>query len=216
MPEKVTVGWSTCYNDWVTTIRSAQPAEAETLASTLASAFAEDPLFRWVTGAESGESIEPKLRVLFGALVKQEFRRDDHLVVTNDDGSAVAVWMHPNQWKMSALTTIRVLPRMVRALGTKTPRMLGAFNAIEKVHPEPEHYFLEALGTAQRVQGRGLGSAVIRPMLDRCDAEGMPAYLESSNPQNIPFYARHGFQPTGEIAVGKGAPTVTPMWRDPR
>ena len=66
------------------------------------------------------------------------------------------------------------------------------------------------------MQGKGLGSALICPMIDRCDAEGMPAYLESSNPQNIPFYARHGFQPTGEIVVGKGAPTVTAMWRDPR
>lgn len=216
MPETATAGRSTCYNDRVVTIRSAQPAEAEALATTLASAFAEDPLFRWVTDVGPGRSIEPKLQVLFGTLVKQEFRRDDHLVFTNDDGSAVAVWMHPNQWKMSPLATLRVLPAMVRSLGTKFPRMLGAFNAVEKVHPEAEHYFLEALGTSQQVQGKGLGSAVIRPMLDRCDAEGMPAYLESSNPQNIPFYARHGFQPTGEIMVGEGAPTVTAMWRDPR
>jgi GNAT superfamily N-acetyltransferase len=200
----------------VTTIRSAQYAEADTLAATLANAFGEDPLFRWVTGAESGESIEPKLRVMFGALAKQELRGDDHLVFTSDDRLGVAVWVHPNQWKMSALTTLKVLPAMVRALGTKTPRMIGVFNAVEKVHPEQEHYFLEALGTARQMQGKGLGSALISPMLDRCDAEGMPAYLESSNPQNIPFYARHGFQPTGEIAVGNGAPTVTAMWRDPR
>lgn len=186
------------------------------MATTLANAFGEDPLFRWITDAAAGESIEPKLRVMFGALAKQELRRDDHLVFTSDDRLGVAVWMHPNQWKMSALTTLKVLPAMVRALGTKTPRMMGALNAIEKVHPEPEHYFLEAVGTARQMQGKGLGSALIRPMLERCDAEGMPAYLESSNPQNIPFYARHGFQPTGEIVVGKGAPTVTAMWRDPR
>jgi len=200
----------------VTITRSAQPDELDALATTLANAFGEDPLFRWLTGAGPGESIEPKLRVLFGALMKQELRRDDHLVFTSDDGFGVALWVHPNQWKMSALTTLKVLPAMLRSLGTKTPRMLGAFNAIEKVHPEPEHYFLEALGTTQQMQGKGLGSALIRPMLERCDAEGMPAYLESSNPQNIPFYARHGFRSTGEIVVGKGAPTVTAMWRDPR
>ena len=200
----------------MTTIRQATLAEIGAVASTLASAFAEDPMFRWVAAAEPDESIERKLRVLFGALVKQELRRADHLVYTSDDGLGVAVWMHPNQWKMSAPATLRVLPSMVRALGTRTPAMIGAFNAIEKVHPAEEHYFLEALGTSQQMQGKGLGSAVIRPMLDRCDAEGMPAYLESSNPQNIPFYVRHGFRSTGEIVVGAAAPTVTAMWRDPR
>lgn len=199
----------------MTTIRPAVPAELDAVASTLASAFADDPLFRWMTGAGPDEPIEPKLRVLFRALAKQEFRRDDHLVYVSDDGFGVAVWMHPNQWRMSTSTTLRVLPAMIRSLGTRTPRGIGAFNAIEKVHPAEEHYFLEALGTSQQMQGKGLGSAVIRPMLERCDAEGMPAYLESSNPQNIPFYARHGFRPTGEIAVGPGAPTVTAMWRDP-
>ena len=94
--------------------------------------------------------------------------------------------------------------------------MLGAFSASEKEHPEGEHYFLEAIGTRRDAQSTGVGSAVITPMLDRCDAEGMPAYLQSSNLQNVPFYARHGFEVTGEIILGKGAPTVTAMWRDPR
>lgn len=108
----------------MTITRSAQPDELDALATTLANAFGEDPLFRWLTGAGPGESIEPKLRVLFGALMKQELRRDDHLVFTSDDGFGVALWVHPNQWKMSALTTLKVLPAMLRSLGTKTPRML--------------------------------------------------------------------------------------------
>ena len=103
-----------------------------------------------------------------------------------------------------------------RAFGTKVPRLVGALTAIEKVHPKEEHYYLEVLGTHQDRQSKGIGSAVMSHMLDRCDTEGMPAYLESSNPRNIPFYARHGFEPTDEIVVGKGAPTVTAMWRDPR
>ena len=94
----------------MTTIRSAQPTELDVLATTLANAFGEDPLFRWITDAAAGESIEPKLRVMFGALAKQELRRDDHLVFTTDDRLGVAVWLHPNQWKMSALTTLKVLP----------------------------------------------------------------------------------------------------------
>jgi len=137
----------------MTTIRPATVADRAKLADSLASAFADDPLFNWMAGTGPDKPLGPKVRAL---------------------------------------------------------------SAIEKVHPKEEHYYLEALGTRQDLQSKGVGSAVIGHMLARCDAEGMPAYLESSNLRNVPFYARHGFEPTGEIVCGKGAPTVTAMWRDPR
>ena len=156
------------------------------------------------------------MRIMFDAFLKLDLRRNDHLVFTDEDGIGGAIWKHPNKWKMPAGDMVRTLPAMLRVLGTKTPRMVGAINAIEKVHPKEEHYYLEVLGTRQDRQSKGVGSAVIAHTLDRCDEEGLPAYLESSNPRNIPFYARHGFETTREIVVGKGAPTVTAMWRKAR
>jgi len=200
----------------MTTVRAATAADRATLAAALASAFSKDPLFSWMAGAGPNRPLGPKMRVMFDAFLKLDLRRSDHLVFTDEVGIGAAVWKHPNKWKMPTGDTVRTLPAMLRVLGTKTPRMIGAITAIEKVHPKEEHYYLEALGTQQDMQSKGVGSAVIRHMLDRCDAEGLPAYLESSNPRNIPFYARHGFESTGEIVVGKGAPTVTAMWRDPR
>lgn len=200
----------------MTTIRSATTADRATLTACLASAFSGDPLFAWIAGAKPDTRVEPKLRIVFDAFVKIDLGHPEHLVFTDEDGTGAAIWKAPNKWKMTGGETLRALPAMLRAFGTKAPRMIGAFSAVEKVHPKAEHYYLEALGTRQDRQGSGVGSAVIRPMLDRCDAEGMPAYLESSNPRNIPFYARHGFETTGEIVVGKGAPTVTAMWREPR
>jgi hypothetical protein len=55
----------------------------------------------------------------------------------------------------------------------------------------------------------------MRSRLDRCDAEHAPAYLESSNPDNIPYYNRFGFEVTGEIVMPDG-PTLWAMWRRPR
>ncbi|MCU1279346.1 MAG: hypothetical protein JWM53_2892, partial [bacterium] len=77
------------------------------------------------------------------------------------------------------------------------------------------HYYLFAIGTTPEQQGRGVGSALLAPMLARCDAEKLPAYLESSTPTNLPFYRRHGFVATGELRFGDGV-VVTPMRRDPR
>ena len=200
----------------MTTVRAATAADRAKVADSLASAFSEDPLFTWMAGAGTSKPLEPKMRVLFDTFLKLDLGRRDHLIFTDEDGIGAAIWKHPNKWKMPAGDMVRALPGMLRALGTKAPRMMGAITAIEKVHPKEEHYYLEVLGTHQDRQSKGIGSAVMGHMLDRCDAEGMPAYLESSNPRNIPFYARHGFEPTGEIVVGKGAPTVTAMWRNPR
>jgi GNAT superfamily N-acetyltransferase len=198
------------------TIRPATTADRAMLTDALASAFSEDPLFTWMAGAGPNTPLEPKLRIVFDAFLKPDLARDEHLVFTDEDGIGAAIWKAPNKWKLPNGDMLRAMPAMLRAFGTKTTRMIGAFNAIEKVHPKEEHYYLEALGTRQGMQSKGVGSAVIGHMLDRCDAEGMPAYLESSNLRNVPFYARHGFETTGEIVVGKGAPTVTAMWRDPR
>jgi ribosomal protein S18 acetylase RimI-like enzyme len=200
----------------MTSVRPATAADRATVVDALASAFSEDPLFTWLTGAGPDRPLGPKMRIVFDAFLKLDLSRSDHLVFTDEGGTGAAIWKHPTKWRMPPADIVRALPAMLRALGTKTPRMIGALSAIEKVHPKEEHYYLEALGTQQDMQSKGVGSAVIRHMLDRCDAEGMPAYLESSNPRNVPFYARHGFESTGEIVVGKGAPTVTAMWREPR
>ena len=53
------------------------------------------------------------------------------------------------------------------------------------------------------------------PVLERCDTEGIPAYLESSKESNIAYYRRFGFEVTGEIVIAPGGPTVWPMWREP-
>ena len=200
----------------MTTIRSATAADRAKLADSLASAFADDPLFNWMAGTGPNKPLQPKVRVMFDAFVKIELRKAGHLVFTDEDGIGAAIWKAPSKWKMPNGDLLRAMPAMLRAFGTKVPRMTGAISAIEKVHPKEEHYYLEALGTRQDMQSKGVGSAVIGHMLDRCDAEGLPAYLESSNVRNVPFYARHGFEKTGEIVCGKGAPTVTAMWRDPR
>jgi ribosomal protein S18 acetylase RimI-like enzyme len=64
-------------------------------------------------------------------------------------------------------------------------------------------------------QGHGLGSTLLAYRTTRCDTEGLPAYLEATNPRNISLYRRHGFEVMGEIRSGD-APPLTPMHRPPR
>jgi GNAT superfamily N-acetyltransferase len=79
-----------------------------------------------------------------------------------------------------------LLPALVRFFGLRTVSVLGGLERMEKRHPQDRsHWYLFILGTEPAAQGRGLGSALLAQMLARVDADGMPAYLESSNERNL-------------------------------
>ena len=88
--------------------------------------------------------------------------------------------------------------------------------AIEAAHPEEPHWYLAVVGTEPRLQHQGIGSALLAPVLERCDRDFVPAYLESSREDNVAFYQRLGFEVTTPIDLPGGGPRVWPMWRDPR
>lgn len=93
--------------------------------------------------------------------------------------------------------------------------LLGTFQQMERWHPKEPHWYLPIIGVEPNSQGKGLGGDLMLHAVGRCDRARALAYLESSNPRNIPLYQRHGFEPMGEIRVG-AAPVVTPMLRRPR
>jgi ribosomal protein S18 acetylase RimI-like enzyme len=109
------------------------------------------------------------------------------------------------------------MPQVVPIFGRKLFRALGVLATAERVHPREPHYYLAVLGTEPAAQGKGVGSALLQPILERCDEEGTGAYLESSKESNIAFYARHGFEVMSELKLGRGrGPSIWPMWRNPR
>jgi GNAT superfamily N-acetyltransferase len=187
--------------------------DAPALAGMLARAFLDDPVARWSCrpdGLRLG-----MLERFNGARLRQLLVHDE--VWTTAERSCVALWAPPKRWK----TTGREDMQLARCL--LHPRLIGRMPLIatglfgmERRHPrEIPHWYLAVLGTDPSAQGQGLGSAVLQPVLERCDADGVGAYLESSKERNIDFYARHGFRVTGEIDLPRG-PRMWPMWRDPR
>jgi len=128
-----------------------------------------------------------------------------------------ALWMPPNTWHLGAFAQLRLLPAIVRALRADTPRLLKALNFIEKKHPrEPAHWYLPVIGVAPGWQGRGYGAALLRPVLERCDADRVPAYLEASTPRNVTLYERQGFEAVEECRYAADGPPLWRMWREPK
>jgi RimJ/RimL family protein N-acetyltransferase len=84
----------------------------------------------------------------------------------------------------------------------------------ERNHLQEPHYYIRWVGVATSFQGQGLGTALLRPTLDRCDREGLPAYLQASTERSAALYERLGFVHLGELQVPDG-PRFWPMRRPP-
>jgi ribosomal protein S18 acetylase RimI-like enzyme len=195
-------------------VRKATLADAPRLALALASAFQDDPVIAWVFPDQH------RRRAVLAAFMEFRLRR---LAFAHDEiwmtagGAAAAVWLPPpGRWKLSRVQRLGLLPALVRFFGLRTASVLAGLERMEDRHPQDRsHWYLFILGTEPAAQGRGLGSALLAHMLARVDADGMPAYLESSSERNLALYGRHGFQVTGEVAI-PGGPRIWPMWREPR
>jgi GNAT superfamily N-acetyltransferase len=184
------------------------------MAEALSLAFHDDPVMVWLFGDEPPRPMRFSER-FFHHEGRRHLKHNE--VYTADGHPGAAYWDPPNRWKTSLLGVLRMSPTLLRGVGVRrSQKALQGLSRMEKVHAQqPEHYYLAVLGTRPDRQGEGIGAALMAPVLERCDAEGLGAYLESSKESNIPFYRRHGFEVVGEVAFPSG-PTIWPMWRDPR
>ena len=192
-------------------VRRAGKRDLRSVAAVLSRAFHDDPVMEWFFPDERRRAayVERLFRVRVGALLKQDE------VYTTDDHAAAAVWAQPGRWEMAPLEGLGFVARFAPMVRTRLPLLARGWMGVDRVHPKEPHWYLAILGTEPSFQGRGVGSAVLQPVLDDCDRNEVPAYLESSKESNIAFYARHGFRVTDELTLPEG-PKVWPMWRDPR
>ena len=189
-------------------VRKATKDDVGGLKETLARAFADDPVSTWMLGDD------PRDLARFYELYELKPRLAETYTTDGHDGAAI--WTAPGKWKMPLTATIRMGPAMLRLqkqglrVGLKIEKLLN------EGHPKEPHWYLAVLGTDPAKQGRGIGSALLAPVLERCDREGTGAYLESSKVENVPFYRRHGFEVIRELPLPNDGPSVWLMWRDPQ
>ena len=195
------------------TVRSATLGEVERVGTTLAAAFADDPV--WAAMASPTADWSARASAWFATDARLQLRGRGEVLVDHDLRGA-AVWAPPGHWKPSVRESAGLAVPSLRLFRSRIPTAARMWAVMEKRHPRaPRHWYLALLGTHPAHQGRGVGSALIRAVTDRCDQEGVPAYLESSKEQNVPFYRRHGFEVREVVTLPDGPPSWF-MWREPR
>ena len=191
-------------------VRRATRADVRPIADMLARAFYDDPLFRWMFPSDSrrlGQS-----RRHFAQRTRLLLRQEE--VYTGDACAAAALWARPSEWRDPPLAALRQMISMTPALGRRLPSAMRAMSEVEQRHPRPPHWYLAVLGTEPSHQRRGIGSALLRPVLSRCDRTGVPAFLETARHENVGFYERRGFEVIDSLTL-PGGPEIWLMWREP-
>src|SRR5919107_898411 len=171
------------------TVRPARREDVDALTGVLTRAFHDDPVTRWVYASDARR---PHWSQRFFRWELERLLPQD-VAWTTDDRAGAALWALPDQWRESPRETLQLFRATLLGVVPRLPRVLRGLTQVEQRHPAERHLYLAILGVDPARQGEGLGSRLIRPGLELCDREGLPAYLETGKEENLAFYARHGF-----------------------
>jgi ribosomal protein S18 acetylase RimI-like enzyme len=197
------------------TVVKATAAQAGTVIDIIGQAFDDDPAVNWFVRRDQRRSAA--VHAFFQMMADTLYLRHDENYLMSD-GSGATMWLPPGiSTQVGFAETFQQLPAVLRIVRFRGLRRLLRVQAIvEGNHPHEPHYYLFAIGTLPELRGRGIGSKLMRPMIERMDRERMPGYLENSKEQNLPFYERHGFEVTQRVQLPGGGPSLWLMWRKPR
>jgi ribosomal protein S18 acetylase RimI-like enzyme len=189
-------------------IKTATASDEAYLIDVVVRAFAADPAARW--SWPDSQQYFTHFPSFVRAVAGKAFTHGSAYYV--DGYAAAALWLppnvHPDEDKLTSLAQRSVAEKIQKDF-------LSVFEQMDHYHPSEPHWFLPFMGVDPSQQGKGFGSALLQHTLIQCDRETKLAYLESSNPRNIPLYKRHGFELLGTIQIGT-SPSIAPMLRRPK
>ncbi len=188
-------------------IVTAQEENRERVIQAIILGFSADPLTRWfwpeaATYLQSG----PGFDAFSGRAI------DSGSAYTTGNYEGVAMWLPPGVEPDEE----RFIAHIQETIAEDTREdVFSVLEAMEEYHPEEPCWYLPIIAVDPAYQGQGLGSQLMKHALHRIDEDGLPAYLESSNPRNMSLYERHGFEVMGQIQIGT-SPPIHPMIRSAR
>jgi GNAT superfamily N-acetyltransferase len=185
---------------------------------TLTAAFYDDPLVKYLLPIQKSRA--KRLSIAMEFLLG--FSSHECPIGTKGEEYAGVIGVSPpGHYPPPFLNTLTLLTKLVfKSLFSGMPlgvisQWLRIFAQFDKMHPAEPHWYVQILGVHPNHQGKGLGRKLLRPILRKADADGVSVYLESSNPKNLDFYRKHGFEVIQEITPVDGCPLIRVLLRKP-
>ncbi|MFN8576875.1 MAG: GNAT family N-acetyltransferase [Candidatus Sericytochromatia bacterium] len=195
-------------------IINAKYEDLDILSDILLKAFESEPMSNW-TVKNDNKRLQ-RIKLMQETIIKF-FGFPYGEVFTNEDKTSCAVWIKPENFFNISFTSLSLILAWVKTVGIeRIPKILKTANILSKHQPKFKCYYLMSLGVIPEHQGKGIGSKLIKPILDKCDKERIPIYLETSNKDNLRFYEKHGFRIKDEINNPSILPLTWTMIREPK
>jgi GNAT superfamily N-acetyltransferase len=174
----------------------------------LVDGFSDNPVMQWVfeEDATRADALRDYLQFWISAY------GDNGVLELETGGEGAALWARPGTPALDNDQTAALVAVIHKYNGDRTGLVLGTLGGLQQ--PAASHWYLNMVAARRGARARGVGARLLEPFLERADREGVPIYLESSNPRNLSFYLRYGFGNLGAALDLPGAgPLLQPMWR---
>ncbi len=194
-------------------VRRADAADLDRCAEVLGDAFSDYPWTRWTVDADDHRR---RIVALQRLAVEHYGLAHGEVWVADVEGTieAVAVCMDSDH-AVPPTTNAMIDPLAAELEGRRHAASVAAGAATQILKPSGHHLYLATIGTSSHMQRRGIGRAVLAPVVAQAGERGVPAFLETSSATNVSFYTGLGFHVTGHVVIPGGGPDVWGMLRIP-
>lgn len=200
-----------------TVIRQLRDDELHAASAVLARGMRDNPNHSAAFGDDPQRRLR-SLRRMFSALFGVMRTQERICAVDGENAGGVSVGHHgrivgvaamaaPGTCRPTVVQKARVAARLATVGAGPLARVITWQNVWREHDPDQPHSHFGPLAVDAQLQGRGIGSALMREYVRRLDTAGHIGYLETDKPDNVAFYERHGFTVTGRATV-----LDTPNW----
>lgn len=195
-------------------MRPLLPEEHGDAVETLALAFDDDPMFRFLLPGD--EERHTWIRIVMAGMINIGTRKEG--VSTTDGVRGVIGVVAPGRDRMPVFDVLGFLfkssrrPKLRWPSGHLRRSSLALLSLMGRLHIKEPHYYVQVLGVHPAHQGKGVGRALLEPITRMADRDGVSAYLETTKESNVGLYRHFGFEVMAEVALATSDGRFPPLW----
>ena len=192
-------------NALVITVESLRPELDEAAARLISDAFLDDPAFLAIGPDDPKRRWASLLRLNRAALkVARRWGGPVHAAMEGDRLLATSVVFDEGRWPPPKRSLLYQLGFVLAGPGP-VARGLPMTQLMEHRHLKAPHLYLEILAAHPLQQRRGAGRALLTRLIEEADRRGLPAYLETTKAENVPYYRGFGFEVMSDAPLPRDA-----------